>query len=72
MADQRGPLEVPRQSAVIKTIHCSPQTNSKVPLLMTTPAQLCEHGDMKLVPLHPCVLASLVWECTLNTIKRET
>lgn len=33
-----------------------------------------EHGEVELVPtenLHPCVLASLIWEGTLLTNKRE-
>lgn len=36
--------------AVSKTIGCSPPTDSKVPLLKTTPTQLIEHGETELVP----------------------
>ena len=38
------------------TISCSPQTDSKDPLLKTSPVQLTEHGEGELMPtysLHP-------------------
>ena len=54
---------------------CAPQTDSKALLLMTTPIQLNEHGEVKLVTtesLQLYILASLVQEGTLHATKRET
>ena len=36
--------------AVAKITGCSPQTDSKAPLLKITPTQLTEPGDVELVP----------------------
>ena len=35
----------------VKTIGCSPQTDSKAPLPKTALTQLIEHGEVKLVPI---------------------
>ena len=61
--------------AVVKTIDCSPQTVSKALLLKTTPIQLIEHGEVKLVPsysLHLYILVCLVQEGILYATKGET
>ena len=42
-------MENPKQ-AIDKAIGCSPQIDGKVLLLKTPPAQLIEHGEVKLVP----------------------
>lgn len=57
--------------AVGKTIGCSPQTDSKPPLLSTTPVQLTELGEVKLKPLTP-TFESLVQEGIWHTAKGET
>lgn len=68
------PLGPQTTQAVAKSMDCSPQTDSKAPLPKTSPTQLIEHRQVKLVPtwsLYPYVPASLVQESTLPAIKRE-
>ena len=36
---------------IVITIGCSPQMNSKFPLLKTNPTQFIEHAEVKLVPM---------------------
>ena len=53
---------------------CSPQTDSKSPLLKTVSTQLTEHGEVELVPtysLHPYILTPVIQEDILHTPKRE-
>ena len=60
--------------AVNDTKGCSPKTETKVPLLNTTPTQLIEHGKLELVPtqsLHFYILAPLVLKDTQHAAKRE-
>jgi len=57
---------------VAKTKGCSLQT--KAPLSRTTPTQLIEHEEVKLVPtwsLYPYILVSLVQKSTLQSTERE-
>lgn len=66
-----GPIakkQHPKTQTVAKTIDCSAQADSKAQLLKTTPIQLIEHGEVKLVPalnLHLYFLISLVWGSAL-------
>lgn len=49
---------------------CTPQIDSKPPMLTRTPTQLTEKGKIELLPtqnLHPHVLVSLTWKGTLWT-----
>jgi len=60
---------------VAETIDYSSQSNSKAPLLKTTPTQPIEHEEIELVSiqsLHFYVLASLVQQGTLSASKKET
>ena len=46
----------------VKTIGCSPQTESKSSLLKVTPTQIIEHREVEMVPkytLHPYAIAYL-------------
>lgn len=65
----KGSHENPQSTeVVVKTISCSPKTDSRSPLPKTTVIQLTEHGEGELVPtykLHFNVLASLVLAVTL-------
>ena len=69
-------LEPPKNSGFCQDyIGCSPQTDSKAPLLKRTSIQLIEHGEVTVLntaSLHSYVLASLVQEGTLHTTKGET
>lgn len=63
--------------AVGKTLGCSPQTDSKSPLLKTTPTQLIEHGELGLastliesLPLQDSVFGTGRLH-TLHALKRE-
>lgn len=51
VVNQRGTMRIPpNNQAVANTIHCSPRTDSKVPLLKIKPAKH-EHGEIKLIPI---------------------
>ena len=57
-----------------KTTGCSAQTESGTLLLNTTPTQLIEHEEVKLVPVwspHPYFLISLVQESALQDTERD-
>lgn len=43
------PWKPPKNQAAVHTIGCFPQTD-EIPLLNTTPPQLTEYGEIKLMP----------------------
>ena len=60
--------------AIAKTKGCFPPSDSRAPLLRTTPTQLIEHGKVKLVYIwnpHLYALVSLAWKSALQATERE-